>query len=49
MWLRALFPEVVSMKRELDVGLQSQVKGQHITTHTVVWITRRNYESLASK
>ena len=48
-WLRDLFPEVTSRQRELHVPLQTQISGQKITTHTIQWITRRNYESMHAK
>jgi len=33
----------------MDIGLQTQVNGGKITTHTIMWITRRNYEAVASR
>ena len=48
-WLRDLFPEVTRRQRELHVPLQTQISGQKITTHTIQWITRRNYESMHAK
>lgn len=48
-WLRDLFPEVTQRRRDLDVPLQTRSAGKEIATHTIQWITRRNYESMHAK
>mmetsp|Transcript_10615 Transcript_10615/g.22810 ORF Transcript_10615/g.22810 Transcript_10615/m.22810 type:complete len:703 (+) Transcript_10615:83-2191(+) len=48
-WLRGLFPDITAAQRDFQVSLQTQSGSSRITTRSIIWISRRNYEGVASK